>query len=167
MLNLLAVTKMNIISKKEALVKGLKKYFTGISCKNGHIAEKYIRSGKCILCIKERGKKYYKTNKEQRSKYGKSHYIKHKKDIIARNKKYRKNNPDKIREQKRKAKGFPAPTRPMPEFCETDCGRKATCLDHDHITGKFRGWLCHPCNMAIGQLGDTAERINQVLLYLK
>ena len=40
---------MNIITRKEALSKGLKIYFTGKPCKRGHIAEKNIH-GRCLIC---------------------------------------------------------------------------------------------------------------------
>lgn len=42
---------MDLISKDEAKLKGLKRYFTGIECKHGHISERDIR-GKCIACHK-------------------------------------------------------------------------------------------------------------------
>tara|TARA_A200000159_G_C7239023_1_gene303691 strand:+ start:39 stop:185 length:147 start_codon:yes stop_codon:yes gene_type:complete len=39
--------------------------------------------------------------------------------------------------------------------------------DHDHNTLKFRGWICDPCNMGIGKLGDDLEGIEKALAYLK
>jgi hypothetical protein len=32
-------------------------------------------------------------------------------------------------------------------------------VDHCHETGRVRGILCHPCNIALGVLGDTPEAI--------
>jgi hypothetical protein len=63
------------------------------------------------------------------------------------------------------------PTRPEPKMCE-NCGRSqkgrgGLCLDHDHVTGKFRGWLCRPCNLAIGNLGDNREGLLRALGYLR
>ena len=48
------------------------------------------------------------------------------------------------------------------------CGkrRKKLCLDHCHITGRFRGWLCVPCNTAFGILGDTVAGLKQALAYV-
>ena len=40
-------------------------------------------------------------------------------------------------------------------------------LDHDRETEKFRGWLCRPCNTAIGQLGDTLEGVRKAVRYLE
>jgi len=40
-------------------------------------------------------------------------------------------------------------------------------LDHDHRTGKFRGWLCHDCNTSIGKLGDTFDGVMRAADYLK
>jgi hypothetical protein len=63
-------------------------------------------------------------------------------------------------------RGYPAPTRPMPEACEI-CGKpelqnsRGVCLDHDHETNKFRGWLCTGCNVWLGRLGDTQEGVEK------
>jgi hypothetical protein len=68
-----------------------------------------------------------------------------------------------------KVSHLPAPTRPEPELCEC-CGRsnrRALALDHCHVTGEFRGWLCDACNMGLGKLGDTVEALERALAYLK
>lgn len=39
-------------------------------------------------------------------------------------------------------------------------------LDHNHETDEFRGWLCRPCNAAIGLLGDDPERVIAAAAYL-
>jgi hypothetical protein len=44
---------MNIISRKEAIQKGLQKYYTGKPCKNGHYSERYTLGSECQACIKE------------------------------------------------------------------------------------------------------------------
>ena len=52
---------MKIITRKEAKEKGLKRYFTGKACKNGHIAERLVCNKTCIDC--ERIRKAKKTGK--------------------------------------------------------------------------------------------------------
>jgi hypothetical protein len=42
----------------------------------------------------------------------------------------------------------------------------ARILDHDHLTWKFRGWLCSKCNVGLGLLGDTKESVMKMLDYL-
>lgn len=49
-------------------------------------------------------------------------------------------------------------------ICEKE---KQLCVDHDHKTGRLRGLLCKPCNLALGNLGDTETSILKVLAYLK
>ena len=90
----------------------------------------------------------------------------------------RLNNPEstrrRVRRALRKFRGMPTPLRPEPQppVCEC-CARdttgdvKSLSLDHDHATGKFRGWLCHNCNLGIGRLGDTIEALERALQYLK
>ena len=61
--------------------------------------------------------------------------------------------------------------RTAPIRSETcDCCSKATptlILDHDHGTGKFRGWLCYRCNSGIGQLGDDIAGLEKAIYYLR
>lgn len=40
-------------------------------------------------------------------------------------------------------------------------------VDHCHETGKVRGLLCHTCNAMLGQSGDSIERLQQGIDYLK
>lgn len=44
---------MNVITRKEALEAGLKRYFTGEPCKRGHIAERGVKDWKCVVCLRE------------------------------------------------------------------------------------------------------------------
>jgi transcription initiation factor IIE alpha subunit len=40
-------------------------------------------------------------------------------------------------------------------------------LDHDWKSGKFRGWLCNACNVALGLLKDDIEILNRAIAYLE
>jgi hypothetical protein len=39
-----------VITRKEAIARGLKRYFTGSPCKNGHLAERRADNGQCLKC---------------------------------------------------------------------------------------------------------------------
>lgn len=57
--------------------------------------------------------------------------------------------------------------RPKPEYCEV-CGRAGRiCFDHNHTTGKFRGWLCVKCNCTLGFVGDSKEIFEKLIDYLE
>lgn len=45
--------------------------------------------------------------------------------------------------------------------------KKKLVIDHCHDTGKLRGMLCHACNLAIGKLGDSYEKVKRATDYLK
>lgn len=79
-------------------------------------------------------------------------------------------NPDRFRNDQRRLRGLPKATRPCPatcEGCDKDGGKKGLHLDHDHVTGVFRGWLCVKCNMGIGLLGDSIEELEIRVAYLR
>lgn len=40
-------------------------------------------------------------------------------------------------------------------------------LDHNHSSGKIRGWLCHSCNRALGGFKDDEETLRRAVIYLK
>ncbi len=39
-------------------------------------------------------------------------------------------------------------------------------FDHNHITGKIRGLLCHNCNFALGLFNDNIKSLNNAIVYL-
>lgn len=92
----------DIISRKEALAKGLKRYFTGKPCKHGHISERTI-SG-CVECHNiltrqkyhenidaehARSAKYHSANKERARLYGLEHRAKNAERLKSRRKAYK------------------------------------------------------------------------------
>jgi len=48
---------------------------------------------------------------------------------------------------------------------EKECKQRLN-MDHDHKTGKFRGWLCKKCNVALGLLDSSNEKIIALYKYL-
>lgn len=89
-----------IVTKKYAAANNLKRYFTAIPCRNGHVAERTVSKGMCIICkmqkdneirkkrfkkdleYRERVRKYAREkwhklsdeNKEKRYKYMRKYY---------------------------------------------------------------------------------------------
>lgn len=57
--------------------------------------------------------------------------------------------------------------RPKPIQCEVCGAMGIICLDHDHITDKFRGWICNRCNVALGMVKDNSETLIALSEYLK
>ncbi len=43
----------------------------------------------------------------------------------------------------------------------------AWCCDHDHTSNKFRGWLCHNCNRALGNMRDDILQLQRAIKYLE
>jgi hypothetical protein len=41
------------------------------------------------------------------------------------------------------------------------------CVDHNHVTGKVRGLLCHTCNNLLGQLKENPELLRAAIRYLE
>jgi hypothetical protein len=38
--------------------------------------------------------------------------------------------------------------------------------DHNHKTGAFRGWICNPCNMGLGNFRDDPKSLMRAATYL-
>lgn len=60
-------------------------------------------------------------------------------------------------------------SHPCTGYCDV-CGDsiegKNRQWDHNHKTGKFRGWLCGCCNRAIGQAKESADRLRALAAYV-
>lgn len=149
---------MQIVSRKTAVAQGLQRYFTGKPCKNGHVEERYLANGRCLVCLREQGRNSREADPQARNLL---------------NSAWRRNNPGRYLDNHRTAlwrrKGL-YPTRPEPNNCEL-CGKEKTRrtlhLDHCHKTNAFRGWLCSTCNTGIGKLGDTSSQLLKAYEYLK
>lgn len=72
--------------------------------------------------------------------------------------KYQFNVADKLRETAPEYDGFCA-------CCGEPCEKPV--LDHCHYEETFRGWLCSPCNLGIGVLGDTLPSLKNAVEYLE
>ncbi len=76
-------------------------------------------------------------------------------------------NPERHRIWARKRQGMINPTGEMRQgACEAcQCQSKLE-LDHDHSNGMVRGWLCGPCNRALGQAKDSIAILQSLITYL-
>jgi hypothetical protein len=68
---------------------------------------------------------------------------------------------DQLMRQLRKAVGPPSPN------CDICRRIGQVVLDHDHVTGEFRGWLCGTCNSGLGGLGDNIQGLHRAIAYLE
>ena len=77
-----------IISCAEARAAGLRFYFTGKPCGNGHVAERSLCDDRCLQCKAEKDRRYRHQNGDKVSDRKKADYEANKDDILARQKSY-------------------------------------------------------------------------------
>ena len=61
-----------IVSRREARIRGLSRFYTGQSCTGGHIAERLTSSGVCVVCSLERKRRWRKANPEKAREYARA-----------------------------------------------------------------------------------------------
>lgn len=115
-------------------------------------------------------REYRKKNKQKMQEKDRRMYQLHGHKKLAKLKESFAANPEPLRARRRATRGIPEPSRPRPEYCEC-CGGKPLYrglhVDHCHVTGTFRGWLCGKCNRGIGLLGDSLEIVIKAAEYLR
>jgi len=92
---------MKIISRNEARASGLKRFFTGKPCKNNHISEHITSSSCCMLCDREKSKRYRSENPDKYKETNRRSRLKHLEKRKADNKKWREENKERLKESKR------------------------------------------------------------------
>ena len=107
--------------------------------------------------------------RELERKYAKKKYHSNPELALKKTKAWRKLNPEKWKMAKNKAHNKhreKIASRPRPFNCEI-CGElRRIVYDHSHQTGLFRGWICDPCNMALGLVRDNPVILTAMIKYL-
>jgi len=67
---------------------------------------------------------------------------------------------------KRLSKIYPRPHTIICEICDEEAKNSKIVLDHCHISGYFRGYICNNCNVAIGMLKDNVNILKKAINYL-
>ena len=92
-------------TRKEAIQRGHRFYFTGKECINGHVDKRYATNYSCVACMKVRVKAWVKTHRIYWNEYQrrKQHEYRARdpQKYDERIKKWNRANPEKVREYKR------------------------------------------------------------------
>jgi hypothetical protein len=135
---------MEVISRDDAIRRGLKRYFTGKPCKYDHIAERLISERKCMECARIRKTRRYghpANDYNIKRRYG-------------------------ISRQEWEAM-FDLQGRACAICRTTETGNWNWATDHCHATGIVRGILCGHCNMGLGYFKDRVVKLSSGITYLE
>lgn len=119
---------------------------------NARRRELYIINRERVL--KQHRDRYHKNideNRRKQKKHNKKYYAK-----------YRHIRLDVALKNKEQLAGRNKPTK-----CDICPRIDIICYDHDHKTGKFRGWICTKCNKALGLAADNPDILRGMALYLE
>jgi len=116
--------------------------------------------------------------KSCRSKDAREYRLENKEKYIENNRNWRKNNPGKYSKRTRGyvLKRYGISEEEYDEIFEKQSGVCAICkdkptgtlhIDHDHVTGKVRGLLCHRCNTSMGLMKENKDNLGNMIDYLK
>jgi hypothetical protein len=125
-------------------------------------------------------KKYYEEHKKERCSYGISYYKEKGEEIRAKNREYHRSHKENgtIRGRRGSLKRDHGLT--LEEYsvilvnqggicaiCGGSPNGRHLAVDHDHSTGKIRGFLCTKCNTMLGSANDSTEILISAINYLQ
>lgn len=131
------------------------RYYTGVPCIKGHIAERMRSSRRCVLCLKVDKKKWDKANR---------HHV----DRVIRNSHFKRKYGITVHQYNRiykRQEGLCLLCN-QPEIALYGGKVRLLAVDHCHKTGKFRGLLCSACNRGLGSFKDDPDLIWKARKYL-
>ena len=79
----------DFITREEARQQKLTRYFNGLSCKHGHIAERLVSTNACVVCSRKASAQWKIDNREAKLASSKRYYQKNKEKITQSLKQYR------------------------------------------------------------------------------
>lgn len=152
---------------RAAEAAGLKHYFTGKPCKNGHIGKRYVSTWRCVQCTVDRVIKWQCENPQKRA--AKQSRYQARKDKGQKLLESRRDH--KTERQRREARLAELAGRPRPMVCDIckGTGKRGGVIafDHCHAHGHFRGWLCDRCNTTLGAAEDRPDLLRKMAEYLE
>jgi 5-methylcytosine-specific restriction endonuclease McrA len=91
------VAQFQIITREDAKAAGLARYFTGIACVNGHMAQRFTSSTRCIPCQRESSSAYKAKNPDKFKEWDRISKDRRKEQNKILHAAWMKRNPDKNR----------------------------------------------------------------------
>jgi hypothetical protein len=154
---------MEIISKQEAISRGLKRYFTGKTCAKGHVAERNVSSRGCLACMADAVAAYKQTSKgraavlayvhsEERKAQQRAEYATPEWKAWAQE--YRKSDKGRAVDARYRATEKAKLTRAKYDSSER---RKALLREYNDRAG-YKAWMKSPEGIACLRAGKAARR---------
>lgn len=94
---------MEIISRQEAIKRGLRHYFTGRPCKRGHIEPRFVSIRTCMGCERESSAKYKHENAERLRQARLEDYSQNPEKYKAPSRRWKKKNKKKVKQSQQHA----------------------------------------------------------------
>ncbi len=137
-----------------------------------HRKNKDGRNCTCKACECKRVHDWMINNPDEYKRRAKIQYLRHRERDRANAIKYRKEHPEKIRNNNLRRYGIAqSDYEAMKESQSGKClicqEEKKLYVDHNHITNKVRGLLCSNCNTAIGMIGENIKLAHEIIKYLE
>jgi len=181
-----------IVTRDEAIARGLKRYFSGFACVKGHTCERYL-SGGCTQCLYESNKRRKEEHPDEVREWNRKYQHDKRRYLTRERKKRRDKNIDHeralARERRRKSPEqhrtwnlkykYGITADEFNEMVLAQGGKCAICItrepgryktwaiDHCHTTGAVRGLLCDQCNILLGNAKDNPSTLRAAADYLE
>jgi hypothetical protein len=131
----------------------------------------YYEKNKEAITIRKRA--YRKNNPDKVAAWHSRYYLKHRQKILS----YKKGSKSSsswgsmiVRRYKLTPEQYHNLFEDQKGLCAAcgckEKGNRRLAVDHNHLTGAVRALLCHACNVALGLLVDSPERVEMLLRYI-
>lgn len=145
-------------TRAEARTSGLKFFFTGVVCEQGHIARRYTSTGGCVECTYGYHTKYQQQIPDYKSKSTRR----------SRKRKVETNyglSIEQYHNMMDAAVSCPICKTPLSNSSNMQMSRAV--MDHNHLTKTARAVICARCNLGLGSFDDDPALLRTAANYIE